>query len=493
MSYALRSVIMKIQFENKKLSGIKADCEVVFVIDKKLDERWDKKDGADLKLLGFKGKPGETALIIEKKRLYVGVASLEHDELREAAAVAVKELASRSFSSLKIGLYSGKDASGGAKALAEGFILGAYNFQQYKSKPEKTAMQKAIISSEDYGGRMIDAKMLKKAVEESILVADAVNFTRDVVNQIPADMTPLKLSAIAKDLAKKNKLGVNVYGEEYLKKAGMNAILAVGKASPYPAQLIHLVYKAKKPKFRIALVGKGLTYDSGGLSLKPSQSMLTMKCDKSGASAVLGVMKAVSELGLGIEVHGIIGAVENMIGQHAYKPDDVLKAKNGKTIEVRNTDAEGRLVLADCLCYAEDLKPDYIIDIATLTGACMVALGEYTIGVMGHNAELKDSMEQAGEKSGELTAILPFNRYLKKLLKSDVADISNISSSSFGGAITAALFLSEFVSEKTREKWLHLDIAGPAYKEKAWGYHPYGASGAGVRLLIEWLRMKAGN
>jgi leucyl aminopeptidase len=234
-------------------------------------------------------------------------------------------------------------------------------------------------------------------------------------------------------------------------------------------------------------VGKGLTYDSGGLSLKPSDYMVTMKSDKSGACAVLGILKAVSELGLPIEVHGIIGATENMIGGNAYKPDDILKAKNGTTIEVRNTDAEGRLVLADCLCYAQEkIAPDYLLDYATLTGACVVALGEYTTGVMGHDRALKHSFSKAAANAGELTATLPFNRYLKKLLKSEVADICNISASRYGGAITAALFLDRFIEEPYKERWLHLDIAGPAYVEKAWGYNPAGASGAGVRMSVKW-------
>jgi leucyl aminopeptidase len=217
--------------------------------------------------------------------------------------------------------------------------------------------------------------------------------------------------------------------------------------------------------------------------------MVTMKADKSGASAVLGIIQAVAALGMDIEVHAVAGAAENMIGGNAYKPDDILTSKSGKTIEVRNTDAEGRLVLADCLTFVQqEIKPDYIIDMATLTGACVVAVGEYTTGVMGFNDALKESMLEAAKKGGELAAPLQFNKYLKKLLKSEIADISNISSSRYGGAITAALFLSEFIEEAYRDKWLHLDIAGPAYVEKAWGCNPHGASGAGVRMVVEWLK-----
>jgi len=216
-----------------------------------------------------------------------------------------------------------------------------------------------------------------------------------------------------------------------------------------------------------------------------------MKSDMSGSAAVLAILKGAAELKLPYEVHAIVGATENAIGPEAYKPDDVLIAKNGKTIEVRNTDAEGRLVLADCLCYACEQKPDYLIDMATLTGACVVALGDYTTGVMGHSSELKNSLMQNADKSGELTGALPFNRYLKKLLKSSIADISNISSSSYGGAITAGLFLDNFVADEYKDKWLHLDIAGPAYVEKEWGYNQCGASGAGIRMNLYWMIEKS--
>jgi len=478
---------MNIQIVDKKINQIKADLEVVLVVNKKLKHKWVK----DLKLLGeqgFKGEVDEAAYLPHKKKLYIGVASEEHNDLREAAALSMQVLKNKKVKSIKLGLYFNKSPESGVKALTGGFILGTYNFTKYKSKKEKFELNKIIISSETYGEKAGEISLLKAAAGKGRIVAEAVNFTRDIVNQTPSDITPLKLTEIAEKLAKDKKMEIKVYGEKYLEKEGMGAFLAVSKASPYPPQLIHIEYKPENSKKKIVLVGKGLTYDTGGLSLKPSEGMRTMKSDKSGASSVLGIMQAVSRLNLPYEVHGIIGAVENAIGQHAYKPDDVLKAKNGKTIEVKNTDAEGRLVLADCLVYAQEIKPDYIIDLATLTGACVVALGEYTIGVMGNNDEFKKDIINAGKKSGELTAELPFNKYLAKLLKSDVADISNISSGKWGGAITAALFLNEFIDKKHKDKWVHLDIAGPAFVEKPWSYNPYGASGAGVRLVIEWLK-----
>jgi leucyl aminopeptidase len=306
---------------------------------------------------------------------------------------------------------------------------------------------------------------------------------------MPDEIYPEIMVNYAKQIAKENGYECKIYDEKYLKKEGYNAFYNVGKASIHKPRLIHLIYKPKKTKRKVVLIGKGLTYDSGGLSLKPADFMVTMKSDKSGASAVLGIMRAVKELGVDIEIHGIVGAAENMIGGDAYKPDDILTAKNGKTIEVRNTDAEGRLVLADCLCYAQETIKnfDYMFDFATLTGACVVAVGEFTSGVMGFNEKLKQLVVKSGEKVGELYAPLPFNRYLPKLLKSNVADICNIASSRYGGAITAGLFLSEFVEDKNKNKWVHIDIAGPAFVEKEWGYNPHGASGVGVNMMLKLL------
>lgn len=476
---------MKFELQNKKVNQIQTDFEVILVVNKNLKHKW-IRDQKFLKEQKFKGEAEEFCYLPHENRMYLGVNSLEHEDLREAAA-KIFQVTSKKYKSIKIGLYGDKYIEAGIKAFVEGIILSSYSFDKYKTKKSKYILEKIIFSAEAYDKEKITSLEFSKNVKEGEIIAMATNYVRDIVNTIPAEITPVKMAKIAQELGKKNKIKVQVFGEEYLKREGMGAFLAVSKASPYPPQLIHITYKPVKAKKKIVLVGKGLTYDSGGLSLKPSNFMTTMKSDKSGGAAVLGIMKVVSELKLPIEVHGIVGAVENMIGRHAYKPDDVLKARNGKTIEVRNTDAEGRLVLADCLCYAQDLKPDYIIDLATLTGACLVALGEYTIGVMGHNRNLKEELMKAAEDSGELTGDLPFNRHLSKLLKSEVADISNVSSSNYGGAITAGLFLSEFIEEKNKNKWAHLDIAGPAYLEKPWSYHPYGATGAGLRMIVNWI------
>ncbi len=472
---------------DKKIDKISADCEVVFVVDKNLKHKW-IKDSEHFKLLKFKAEAEEAVFVPHKKRLYIAIGSLEHDSIRTACAQAIRILKKTNFQSIKIGLYAGKEfAPDNIRSIAEGFILGGYIFDKYKTKKVKSRVKKIAVSSEEYSGKTISAKVIKEELRTGKILADAVNFTREIANQPPDDMTPVQMGEAAEKLAKENDLQCKIYGEEFLKKNGMNAFLAVSRGSIHPLRLIHLIYKPKNAEKKIAIVGKGITYDSGGLSLKPPSSMVTMKSDKSGAGAVLGVMSIVKKLNLPFEVHGIIGAAENMIGGNAYKPDDILTAKNGKTIEVKNTDAEGRLVLADCLCYAQEFAPDYILDFATLTGACVVALGEYTVGVMGFNKKLKKEIMLAASASGELSADLPFNKYLPKLLKSEIADVSNMSSSNYGGAITAGLFLSEFIKKENKDKWAHLDIAGPAYVEKEWGCNPYGASGAGVKMAIRWM------
>lgn len=474
---------MKISINNSHLYDISAELTLVFAqaTDELLHE-------GILNELGFKATQDETCYISEFKTLYVGVEANEHDLYRSAAATAIGTLSKFKYSSLKLAQYDTDNTDGIFSALVEGFILGAYNFDIYKSEKSESTLDTIIFSSRTLEDSASEVEILDESLIKAQILALSTNYTRDLVNTTPEDLFPLKLASIAQELAKENKLECKILDERGLAKENMNAMLSVGRASRHESQLIHLSYKPKNPRAVVSLIGKGLTYDSGGLSLKPSAHMVSMKLDKSGGCAVLGMMKAVSELNLPVEVHGIIGAVENMIGGDAYKPDDVLVAKNGKTIEVRNTDAEGRLVLADCLCYAQEkIEADYIFDYATLTGACLVALGQYTTGIMGHSTKLKHSFSRSASNTGELVGALPFNRYLKKQIKSEIADISNISNKPYGGAITAAQFLDNFITDENKEKWMHFDIAGPAYVESQWGYNPHGASGAGVRLTLDWL------
>ncbi len=466
---------MTLTLEPKLIEAIQADIEITLISPDTL-----KKDpDADLLIaLGYKVEDAAIQLLPEKRRMLVSVVKNDVQSLQITASKAIKELQKYHYKSAKIDtLFFHDDAA--FKAFCEGFYLGDYVFDKYKSKKKEIKLKNIIMSFDQTQHQNYPALLL-----EATVTAKATNFTRDIVNTTPEELYPKQMAKIASELAKEVGLSFDVLDEDQFLDQGMEAMYMVGRASRHDSQLIHLSHKPKNPKAIISLIGKGLTYDSGGLSLKPADSMVTMKLDKSGGAAVLGIMKAAALLKLPVEIHGFIGAVENMIGGDAYKPDDVLTAKNGTTIEVRNTDAEGRLVLADVLCYAQEkVKADYIFDYATLTGACVVALGLYTTGVMGHNSSLKRQIFHASHASGELTGALPFNDHLKEELKSEVADIKNVTGR-WGGAITAGLFLDTFIKEENKDKWVHFDIAGPAYTEKPWGVNGYGGTGAGVRLTL---------
>lgn len=476
--------MLEVHFKKTDFKTTQADVAVVFVINKDFKHAWVKS--RNFKAFGYEG----VGLFFDQqeKTLYFGVDKFDKDLLAEAATQSVRFLKKMPFKSFKIGIYENSKTM---ERIVLGALLGTYEFDVYKSKKTTSHLQEIIIVNENYkNSKSVSAKEVL-ALEENMckvkILAESIELARNTINTPPEDATPQFLAKLAQKIAKENKLTCNIGDKSFLEKEKMGAFLAVNRASPHSPYLIHLVYKPKKSKARIVLVGKGLTYDSGGLSLKPADFMVTMKADKSGGCAVLAIINAVAKMHADIEVHTIVGATENMIGGNAYKPDDVLFSREGKSIEVRNTDAEGRLVLADCLSYAQDMKPDYLIDFATLTGACVVALGEYTSGIMGHNEELKTRFETLALESGELAAKLPFNRHLKKLVESKIADLCNIPSSRYGGAITAGLFLSEFIREDYKDKWLHIDIAGPAFVEKEWDINTFGASGAGVRAGVEFI------
>ncbi len=465
---------MNIQLIDKKVFNIKNNLTLKLITAERLEKAKFKKT---LKKAGFQAKQDSLCAMHGKSLLFCGLENYDAQNLRTAAATTVKAIKNYDYKSISVNVDKNT-----ISAIIEGFVLGGYEFNNYKSKAKKIKIKNLYLACENI-------KELTALFEEALIVAEATCFTRDLVNTAPDDMYPEVMAKVAKKLAHENGLLCSILGKSELKKEKCGAMLAVGRASRYESKLIHLTYRPKNAKKTISLVGKGLTYDSGGLSLKPATSMVTMKMDKAGACAVLGIIKAVSELKLDIEVHAFIGAVENMIGGDAYKPDDILVSRKGDTIEVRNTDAEGRLVLADVLDYAQErTKPDYLFDFATLTGACMVALGQYTTGVMGHSNRLKHDLSKAATKAGELTASLPFNEHLKKQLKSNIADICNISSKPYGGAITAGLFLDNFIKEENKSRWLHFDIAGSAYTETPWDVNVYGATGAGVRFMTQFLK-----
>ena len=456
------------------VNDIKSDVKVEFIDEKKIKSNKNKKL---LQAAGFEAKQDSICFLHEKATLVCGIEDSSSDNIRSSASVAIKALNSSNYKSAAFDITTSN-----IQAIIEGVVLGGYEFNEYKSKPKKTKLKNIYLVSKNI-------KTLQKAFEKAMIIADATCFTRDIVNTTPEDLNPPTFADLAKKLAKENGLKCEILDEKGLHKEKMESMLAVGRASRHDSQLIHLTYKPKNAKKVVSLIGKGLTYDSGGLSLKPAASMVTMKMDKAGGCAVLGMIKAASELKLDVEIHAFIGAVENMLGGDAYKPDDVLVTRSGTTVEVRNTDAEGRLVLCDVLDYAQDkVNADYMFDFATLTGACMVALGQYTTGIMGHSNKLKHDFFKAANNSGELVGSLPFNKHLKTLLKSDIADISNVSSKPYGGAITAGLFLDKFIKDENKDKWLHFDIAGSAYTETPWDCNVYGGTGAGVRFMSNFLQ-----
>lgn len=368
----------------------------------------------------------------------------------------------------------------------EAVILSSYRFMKYKGDEEK----KQIRTLEEVFICLSAGKIgnFEEAVKYGQLKAQATCYARDLVNEPAAVTTPAFLAERALAISKESEgsVKVKVIEEKEIRKLGMNAYLGVAQGSEEPPKFIVLSYKPKNAGKKVVIVGKGITFDTGGLSLKPSEAMETMKSDMAGAAVVLSVFKYLPELKIKYEVVGIIPACENMPSGRALHPGDVIKALNGKTIEVLNTDAEGRLTLADAFSYSISFeKPDFIIDVATLTGACMVALGQDVAGVWGNNQDFIEKIQKSAELSGEKIWLMPLEKEYKELIKSHIADLKNISGGRYGGAITAALFLSEFVGTTP---WVHLDIAGPAYQENKTELVPKGGSGFGVRMLLEFLQ-----
>lgn len=372
-----------------------------------------------------------------------------------------------------------------SQIVVEALRLADYKFVKYKSEEEVgklRSVEEAILSVSP--NKLSNAETGVKAAK---ITSDAVIFARDLINEPPEVTSPAYLAETALALAKESggKVKVKVLEKEEIVKLGMHSYLGVSVGSDKPPKFIRLSYKPLGAKKKIVLIGKGITFDTGGLSLKSAEHMETMKLDMSGAAAVLAVFKALPDILSKVEVVGLIAACENMPGGSALKPGDILKAMNGKTIEILNTDAEGRLTLADAISYANMReKPDEIIDLATLTGACMVALGEEIAGLWGNNEKLLESLEKSASESGEMVWKMPLFAEYKPLIKSHIADVKNTQTGRYGGAITASLFLSEFVGETP---WAHLDIAGPAFAEKDTPLSGVGGVGFGVRLLLSYL------
>ena len=422
----------------------------------------------------FKGKPGSAAIYptfgaIKAPRVaLVGVGDRSAAELRKAAGKVGYLARDRGAASVSLNL--GGDAEANLSGIWESFWAGNYRFDKYK--PE--AGRKLRTSDLQIGG-------VPGALAKAIVAGQ--NLARDIVSEPAAVIFPESLAAVARGLEAEG-LEVEVWDEVQIREAGMGGITAVGQGSSQGARFIHIKYvPAGTPRKRLALVGKGVTFDAGGLSIKPSSGMQTMRCDMAGSAAVIGTMKAVAALKPDVEVHGIIGAVENMLGGNAFKLGDILHMYNGKKVEVFNTDAEGRLVLADCLHYACQLGVDAVVDIATLTGAAVVALGEKYTVLFSKDDALVGELSASADAGGELVWRLPLPDFYKDMLKAEWGDLKNVGGRS-AGSITAALFLSEFVEGPA---WAHLDIAGPSFNEKTSDHFAAGGTGCMVPTLTRWV------
>lgn len=414
--------------------------------------------------------------------LHTPPGAADAEAVRRAAGSAVRSLTGKSaaviaFPATEVALVA---------ATAEGVLFGAYSYGDYKSSPT-TPLAKATVLSPI--GRQA---AVRAAVKRATVVADEQAWARDLVNQPALDLYPASFA----DQVKKHFAGtgvrVQVADEKALAKQNCGGLLGVGRGSARPPRLVTLTYKPAKAKSHIALVGKGVTFDSGGLCIKPGTGMITMKCDMAGAAAVAATTAAIAALDLPVAVTTYLCLAENMTGADAQRPGDVVTMPNGKTVEIINTDAEGRLVMADGLSFASTLKPDTVIDVATLTGAAFMALGDRTTAVLSNDDDLRAEILDAAEVAGEGMWPIPMLEHLRPAMDSTVADIKHTGERK-GGMITAALFLREFVgTDGTDIPWAHLDIAGPAFVEgSAFGYTPVGGTGTPVRTLVAFAESRA--
>jgi leucyl aminopeptidase len=394
------------------------------------------------------------------------------ERLRRAAGVAAREVpASSTARRVAIALPAGEPDE--AEAVALGALLGGYSFRKYRTTAPRNGEVTLILHTAQAA-----------AADRGRTLAEAMTLVRDLVNTPPADLVPADLAAVAERTAAAHNLGVRVLDENELAKEGFGGILAVGMGSAHPPRLVRLEYTHPDAERTVVFAGKGITFDSGGLSLKPPKAMETMKADMSGAAAVLAAVQAIAVLGPAVNVVGYLSLAENMPGGGAQRPSDVITIYGGKTVEVLNTDAEGRLVLADALARSAADAPSLLVDVATLTGAQTVALGNRTAGVMANDDSLAAQVAEAARRAGEAMWAMPLPEDLRKGLESAVADVTNVSQDRSGGMLVAGLFLREFVPAGVR--WVHLDIAGPAYHDGGpYGYITKGGTGAAVRTLVQ--------
>ncbi len=501
---------MRIRTSRLSWSKLEADVLVAFVnsggeISKvlaPLEKHFGLRFAGYVDQRGFEGKKGQKILLpllatgsSYKALLCVGVGegSLSVDGWREAYAHAVKAIDQSQFASLVVAEIGARRPRGEAfarmmGAAAEGAWLAGYRFHTYRPEPAKH--EKSHVADLCFAAISApEERAARGAFAQAEAVVLGVHLARDLVNTPSSDMMPADMAEAARRVAARDaRLSVEVLDRVEMEKMGMGAALAVARGSALEPQLVHLKYQPKtKAKKKICVIGKAVTFDSGGLSIKTADGMMTMKCDMAGAAAVIGLFQALPELAPQVEVHGVFIAVENMPSGTAYRPGDVVKAMNGKTIEVLNTDAEGRLTLADAIGYAaEHVQPDEIIDLATLTGAAIIAVGEEITALFANEDRLAQNLQRASEEVGEVMCRLPLYQPYSQLLKSKVADLKNIAGRA-AGSMTAALFLQAFVPESTA--WAHLDIAGPAFMERDTRPDmPQGGTGWGVRTLARYLQ-----
>ncbi len=448
---------------------------------------------------GFRGKPDQTFVLHTHRRLpaarvvLVGTGprdKTDAESLRQAAGRGVK--AAQRVRARSVAIAVPGDPAQTLGPVAEGAALGAYRFDRYRTdgRDERVELESVRLLLPDGAAR---SRALGQTLARVLHVAEAANFARTLVNEPAGHLTPETLAEEATRAGKAHGLEVRVSGPRELKKLRMGMFSAVGQGSHNTPRLIEVIYRPKKASAArarpVALVGKAITFDSGGLSLKTAENMADMKTDMAGSAAVLGAVQVAAELEPPFPVHGYLGAAENMPSGTAYRPGDILVSRVGKTVEVTNTDAEGRLVLGDVLAYAVEEKPRAVIDIATLTGACVVALGNWVGGLFSTSDALANELLGAAARAGESFWRLPLVELQRETLRSDVADMKNLGER-WGGAISAAMFLREFVGDTP---WAHLDIAGPSQAPRERGYLAKGATGVGVRTLAEFLAQRARN
>ncbi|HEX5037770.1 MAG TPA: leucyl aminopeptidase [bacterium] len=458
-----------------------------------LDRRLGGSLSKIIKAEEMKGKVGETRLVATLGKvgaqnvLLLGLGDPQDADqaaeiLRKAAARLVKNgnrLRAKTVALEDADPLRKKAAAATrGQAVAEGAVMASYTFDVYKKPPKKTVQTVVVLSA--------DGTKVAAGFRKGSTYADATNLARTLIN-IPAnDMTPRRMADEARKVVRGTSgLRLKVLGTNEIKRLGMGCYWAVSRGSVEPPAFLHLHYRPKsRPRRKVAIVGKGVTFDSGGLSLKTAQGMETMKDDMSGSAAMLAVMQAIAVLKPAVEVHGYAAMTENMPSGSAGKPGDIVRAMNGKTVEILNTDAEGRLTLADAVCYAQKQKPDLLVDVATLTGACVIALGELCSGILGNHQALLDRLIASGKAAGEKLWQMPLIEEYKDELKSSAADLKNVGGR-WGGTINGALFIQEFIDAKL--PWAHIDIAGPSWTEKELDYCPRGATGHAVRTLLEFV------